>query len=48
MHEEIQKRAYALWEADGRPEGQDLRRRPSPEHDRNDFHCSTTTLHVIA
>lgn len=23
MHEEIQKRAYALWEADGRPEGQD-------------------------
>jgi len=23
MHEDIQKRAYALWEADGRPEGQD-------------------------
>lgn len=23
MHDEIQKRAYALWEADGRPEGQD-------------------------
>jgi hypothetical protein len=23
MHEEIQRRAYALWEADGRPEGQD-------------------------
>lgn len=23
MQEEIQKRAYQLWEADGRPEGQD-------------------------
>jgi hypothetical protein len=23
MHEDIQRRAYALWEADGRPEGQD-------------------------
>jgi hypothetical protein len=23
MHEDIQNRAYALWEADGRPEGQD-------------------------
>lgn len=23
MHEEIQRRAYALWEADGRPDGQD-------------------------
>lgn len=23
MHDEIQHRAYALWEADGRPEGQD-------------------------
>jgi hypothetical protein len=23
MQEDIQKRAYALWEADGRPEGQD-------------------------
>ncbi|MCP8882096.1 DUF2934 domain-containing protein [Devosia sp. XJ19-1] len=23
MHEQIQSRAYALWEADGRPEGQD-------------------------
>ncbi|PXA98895.1 hypothetical protein DMC47_05955 [Nostoc sp. 3335mG] len=23
MQEEIQRRAYALWEADGRPEGQD-------------------------
>ena len=23
MHDEIQRRAYALWEADGRPEGQD-------------------------
>ncbi|WP_297104937.1 DUF2934 domain-containing protein [uncultured Devosia sp.] len=23
MHEEIQRRAYAMWEADGRPEGQD-------------------------
>ena len=25
MHEQIQRRAYALWEADGRPEGQDQR-----------------------
>lgn len=23
MHEEIQRRAYALWEADNRPAGQD-------------------------
>lgn len=23
MHDDIQRRAYALWEADGRPEGQD-------------------------
>ncbi len=23
MHEQIQRRAYAMWEADGRPEGQD-------------------------
>lgn len=23
MHEDVQKRAYALWDADGRPEGQD-------------------------
>ncbi|MBJ3784260.1 DUF2934 domain-containing protein [Devosia sediminis] len=23
MHEDIQRRAYALWEADGRPHGQD-------------------------
>lgn len=23
MHEDIQRRAYALWEADGRPAGQD-------------------------
>lgn len=23
MQDEIQRRAYALWEADGRPEGQD-------------------------
>ena len=23
MHEEVQRRAYAMWEADGRPEGQD-------------------------
>lgn len=23
MHDQIQHRAYALWEADGRPEGQD-------------------------
>lgn len=23
MHEDIQRRAYLLWEADGRPEGQD-------------------------
>ena len=23
MHEQVQRRAYAMWEADGRPEGQD-------------------------
>ncbi|QQR40653.1 DUF2934 domain-containing protein [Devosia rhizoryzae] len=23
MHDEIQRRAYAMWDADGRPEGQD-------------------------
>lgn len=23
MHDQIQQRAYALWEADGRPHGQD-------------------------
>lgn len=23
MHEELQRRAYALWEIDGRPDGQD-------------------------
>lgn len=23
MHEQIETRAYALWEADGRPDGQD-------------------------
>ncbi|RYG57588.1 MAG: DUF2934 domain-containing protein [Alphaproteobacteria bacterium] len=23
MHDQIQQRAYKLWEADGRPEGQD-------------------------
>ncbi|NGP17579.1 DUF2934 domain-containing protein [Devosia aurantiaca] len=23
MHDEIQRRAYALWDADGRPHGQD-------------------------
>jgi len=23
MHEDIQRRAYQMWEADGRPEGQD-------------------------
>lgn len=23
MHDQIEKRAYALWEADGRPQGQD-------------------------
>ena len=23
MHDEIQRQAYSLWEADGRPEGQD-------------------------
>lgn len=23
MHDEIERRAYAMWEADGRPEGQD-------------------------
>ena len=36
MHEDIQKRAYALWEADGRPEGLvvDMKHSPSMEFPR--------------